>query len=123
VFDDSLCQCDTLDTTGQFAKCPLCHPERYTDPVRLLAWLDLRNGLRDARWLPGWRHVWSVASSWLDPPAGGYPMPARVRRILADLESKDPARVAGWCVEGSDRPRLTGEATRAVLWDGTEEEL
>jgi hypothetical protein len=123
TFDDAFCRCDTLDTSGQFAKCPVCHPERYTDGVRLLAWLEGHDGRTDPAWLPAWRHVWTVAGSWLDPPPGGYPIPFVVRRIRADLASGDQDRIRPWLADpdatDGDR-RMTAEATRAVLWDGTD---
>ena len=50
-------------------------------------------------------------------------MPPTVRRIRADVESGDPDRVRRWLVDPDatdwDR-RLNAEATRAVLWDGTD---
>lgn len=117
TFDDAFCRCDTRDTAGQFAKCPICHPERYTDPGRLLAWLG---AVLDAGEMDLWWHVYGIASSWLDPsPTERLPDP-HGRRILEDLASGDPARIARWCIppDPDDAPRLTAEATRVVLDHG-----
>jgi hypothetical protein len=115
TFDDAFCRCDTRDTAGQFAKCPVCHPERYTDPARLLAWLDATLDARDLWW-----HVYGVASSWLNPgPSEALPDP-HGRRILLDLASGDPDRIARWCIpaDPAAAPRLTAEASRVFLDHG-----
>ena len=114
-FDDALCRCQQGDTTGQFAKCPICHPERYADPDRLVAWLTAQSA---AGHFPAWWHVYDVARSWLDPPRGGEPLTPRQRRIVSDLASKDRDRYAEWIVPDPDpgrAPRLTAEASRARI--------
>ena len=121
TFDESIGSCG--ETEGHNAKCPTCVPERYLAPDRLLAWIT------DASDRDHAAHVYSVASSWMDPLEASMTTARRVG-ILADLASGDSERIAPhlsgeWgqmIVSRSEhlsaivaRPYLNAEATRAVL--------
>jgi hypothetical protein len=117
-FDDALCPGhDTEDTLGQFAKCPICAPERYVDPDRLLDWL--LTAAAEGHFAR-WHHVYEVAFSWLDPgPLERLPTP-RQRMILSDLRGPEWWRhVKRYDPEAPKREHiLTVEASRAWLNHG-----
>lgn len=106
-FDETHCHCDDTPVSP---KCPLCHPERFTDPERLLEWLV-------GAAYPAALAVYEIAFDWLDDDEQ-HRLTAEDLLLRDAWERNDETMLeAVWALEpddGSRCRRLTSEATRRI---------